>query len=42
LSPNMESIPSGWGRDKQVAIRHSSPLPCTVVSILGELEVEDG
>ena len=42
LSPNMESIPSGWGRDKQVAIRHSSPLPCTVVAILGELEVEDG
>jgi hypothetical protein len=33
-------MPSGWDRDRQIAIRHNQPTPATILSLIGKLEVE--
>lgn len=36
------SVPSGISRDCRLAIRHSTPLPCTIVALMPKLSAEAG
>lgn len=38
--PALES-PGGWEREKRVALQHALPLPCTIVSLMAQMDVEN-
>lgn len=33
-------LPGGWEQAKRVAVRYDEPLPCTIVAIIGKMDIE--